>query len=74
MHYVLHKMMNTIKVFRHEKVVAENIIMAHQFDATPTGLPVGYFWVKEEALDQYAMLRLVEQLVGSVEEHKIERE
>ena len=34
---------------RHEKVVAENIILVHQLDATPTGLPLEFvFWLKAQ--------------------------
>ena len=48
---------------KHEKVVTENIILVHQLDATPTGLPVEFvFWLKaQDALNfEHAISEIME--------------
>ena len=48
---------------KHEKVVAENTILVHQLDATPTGLPVEFvFWLKaQDALNfEHAISEIME--------------
>ena len=48
---------------KNEKVVAENVVMVHQLDATPTGLPVEFvFWLKaQDALNfEHAISEIME--------------
>lgn len=57
---------------KHEKVQADNVILVHQLDATPTGLPVEFvFWVKfQDAVNfEHAISEIMEYAYAAAAEY-----